>query len=396
MLDIRLATEADREPIALVTALSFNEERANADELSARPLTGTLCATEAGSVVGTASAYQLVQWFGANKVPCAGVAGVAVLPEHRGRGIAKALVRELLVHRRASGDALSALYPANSQLYRTLGYEYAGLHPKFLVPVGDLPASRGPVELADHEDQAGLERLRACFSRFAAQHNGPVEWADTHLWAEHALAHKGDGLHQRTVFVSGPSGVEGYASYFTAHDAQRHSVVATCKHFVALSANALTALLGYFRHFENSASHLGWSGSPTAVPIGMAASTNGFAVVPAASRWMLRLLDVPRALEARGYPAGAEAELVFCVADPLFDDNAGPWCLEVAGGKARVGPTTASPGDPLPIGLLSSLYSGFVSPFDLVALGAINPGDPRIAPLTEIFAGPTPWMPDSF
>jgi predicted acetyltransferase len=393
VLHIRPATEADREPIAFVEGFSFNSQQLRPSDIS---ISGTWCAIDAGSVVGTAAVHELGQWFGRAKVSCAGVAGVAVLPEHRGRGIAGTLMRELLRRRRAAGDALSVLYPANSQLYRDLGYEYAGLHPRFLVPVADLPASRAAVELADSGDEASVADLRTCFSRFAATHNGPVEWADTHHWAERVLAHKGEGLYQRTVVVPGARGIDGYASYFTTYDSERRAVVAACKHLVALTAGALNALLGYFRRFENSASFLDWPGSPTMAPVGLAAATNGFAIVPTTSRWMLRVLDVPRALEARGYPAGAEAEVVFSVEDPLFESNLGPWRLRVAGGRARVERADASPAKPLPAGLFSALYSGFANPTDLVALGALGPVDPRIAALSEVFSGPTPWMPDSF
>lgn len=393
MLDIRSATEADREAIGLVRAFSFNGPQPSPSDV---PVLGALCATEAGRVVGTAGAHEFEQFFGGARVRGAGVYGVAVLPEHRGRGVAGALVRELLIMRRATGDAVSVLYPANSQLYRKLGYEYAGLHPSFLVPIADLPPSRTGVELADVTDQESVAALRACFCRFAAQHNGPVDWTCPSNWARRALAHQGEGLHQRTVVVPGPANVEGYASYFTSYDSERRSVVATAKHFVALSSRALDALLGYFRRFENSAGYLLWPGAPTAAPIGLAASTNGFAMSPSVSRWMLRVLDVARALEARGYPAGADAEVVFSIEDAMFPANAGPWRLKVSGGRASVEPAPTAPGKPLPVRFFSALYSGFAGPSDLVALGCLDQDDPRIGALSALFAGPTPWMPDSF
>jgi predicted acetyltransferase len=392
MVEIRTATEADRVAIAQVEAFSFNSQ--NPDPADVR-VTGALCAAEGDRVVGTASVYQLDQWFGGAKVPCAGVSGVAVLPEHRGRGVASTLVAELLSQRRAAGDALSVLYPANSQLYRKLGYEYAGLQPTFLVPVCDLPASRAAVELASL-DEGCVAELRRCFSRFAALHNGPVEWADPGHWAQRVLAHKGEGLHQRTVVAPATEGLEGYASYFTAYDTERQAVVARCKHLIALSARAFGAILGYFRRFENSARYLGWSGPPSTAPVGLAAATDGFSIICPTRRWMLRIVDLPRALEARGYPAGADAEVSFCLEDPLFTENVGPWRLRVTEGRGRVERTPTSSARPLPIGLFSSLYSGFASPFDLVSLGALDPGDPLVPGLAKIFYGPVPWMPDFF
>jgi predicted acetyltransferase len=51
---------------------------------------------------------------------------------------------------------------------------------------------------------------------------------------------------------------------------------------------------------------------------------------------------------------------------------------------------------PLPIGMLSSLYSGYLTGMDLVRLGYLVPDDPAVPVLTRLFAGPPPWMPDFF
>ncbi len=101
-------------------------------------------------VVGTSQAIAFDQWFGGSRVPCAGVASVAVLPEYRGRGVAGALMTQLLQHRRGQGDAVSTLYPANAQLYRRLGYEFAGLRPEFRAP---WQTCRRPKERSNWWDQ---------------------------------------------------------------------------------------------------------------------------------------------------------------------------------------------------------------------------------------------------
>lgn len=397
MVEVREATEADREALAFIEGFSFNAPVTPEDV----PVAGVLCAVDHGNVVGMAGVRPLGQWFGGAKVPCAGIDDVAVIPEHRGRGLAVTLMRQLLARQRDAGDAISTLYPANSQLYRRLGYEYAGLRPRFLVPIADLPASRGDVEVVDTSDVAALGPLTECFHRYARAHNGPVQSADTAWWAMHALAHKGQGIHQRTVAVPGRTGLEGYASYFTEYDGERRGLVAACKHLIALSGTALGTLLGYFRRFENSARYLGWCGPPSTTPVGLAASSNGFSVVPTMSRWMTRILDVPRALEERGYPAGVEASFSFSVEDPLFPANAGPWEVIVSGARAKVGRPDGgllldAPGRPIPVGLFAALYTGLAGPIDLVAMGALDLDDPRLGVLAAVFGGPTPWMPDEF
>jgi predicted acetyltransferase len=291
--------------------------------------------------------------------------------------------------------AVSALYPANAALYRQLGYEYAGLHPGFRAPIQDVPAAGAE---AAEMGGADLDGVIACFSRFAAAHNGPVQPTERARWEKDVLAHFGEGTHQRTVVVAGaPGDIAGYASYFL-ENAGGNGYRVACKHLVAVTAAALTALLGYFRRFENAAAEIAWFGPPTGGPVGLALSTSTFALQPTLNRWMGRILDVPRALEGRGYP-DVSGELVIELSDPLFPDNAGPWLVRAAGGQVTVTPApeaSPTPARALPIGLFSALYTGFASVGDLVLRGALDETDPRLPLLSALFSGPVPWMPDFF
>ena len=426
MLDIRPPTETDREAIAALSGLAFNSP-VRPERVS---LTGRLCAYDGTRLAASARSIDFDQWFGGTRVACAGIAGVVVQPEDRGQGIAAALVAELLRQGRDEGRVVSALFPSTAALYRKLGYEFAGLRPHFRVAITDLPvsgrAARGlPVGPGDsreisevpgtrempeiHEvpeirevplatmSQADVQELVECFSRSASLHNGPVQSDDRAYWADHALAHKGEGNHQRTVVVAGEGGVSGYASFFL-EDRKADGYALVCKHLVAPGPASLRALLMYFRRFENAAKDLVWPGPPTAAPLGLVLGANGFSLSPSLSRWMLRVLDVPRALEARGYQA-IEGEAVLCLDDPLFPANSGPWNVRAHGGKVAVTPAEKGGGPafkPLPIGLFSALYTGLATASDLISLGALEADDPRAGFLSALFAGPAPWMPDSF
>jgi predicted acetyltransferase len=408
MLDIRPPGETDREAIALLSGLAFNSPP-RPERVS---LVGRLCVYNGARLTASAGAIDFDQWFGGARVPCAGIEGVVVQPEDRGRGTAGALVAELLRKVRGEGRLVSALYPSTASLYRKLGYEFGGLRPHFRVAITDLPAAGLPTsdlakgevsELATGEPENtemsanDLAALADCFSRFASAHNGPVENRDPAYWVDRALAHKGEGAYQRTVVVTDDGGVTGYASYFL-EERKQDAYALVCKHLVATSTAALNCLVRYFRRFENAAKELVWTGPASVGPLGLALQGNGFALSPALSRWMVRVLDVPRALECRGYP-NIEGEAVLKIDDPLFPDNNGPWHLRAASGKievAREDGKTASPLDALPIGLFSALFTGLATPSDLVLLGALKEDDVRIGFLSALFAGPIPWMPDTF
>ena len=109
---------------------------------------------------------------------------------------------------------------------------------------------------------------------------------------------------------------------------------------------------------------------------------------------MSRLLDVPRALEARGYtPVSGEA--VVAVEDPQFPDNAGPFRIRAKGGWVRVERVDAEVKRPVPIGALSAMFTGYLRASDLARAGAIE-GDGTVEFLDELFSGPPPWTPDFF
>jgi predicted acetyltransferase len=107
--------------------------------------------------------------------------------------------------------------------------------------------------------------------------------------------------------------------------------------------------------------------------------------------WMLRVLDVVRAFEARGYPP-VDADVTFAAEDPRYAGNTGGWQLRVVSGSATVEPARAST-RPIPIGALSAMYSGFLRADDAVALGFLDGDDPAVRALRTLFAGPDPWNP---
>ncbi len=413
MIELRPAGEADRESLASLFDLAFNL-RGNAEDI--QQLDRRLCAFDGERLVASARTIDYDQWFGGRRAPCAGIAGVAVLPEYRGKGLASALLRTVLGEERAKGRAISALYPTATALYRSLGYEFGGVRLQFRVPIADLPAHRarggggsgggGSGSEIRQMQATDLDQVMNCFSLFASAHNGPVQSSDRDWWHDHVLAPKGDRDLPRAVVVPNGGGLAGYASYYLEPwgpgGLGEDSYKAVCNHLVFEDARALRALLGYFGGFVNSANELAWYGPPSTSPVALAIGSNGFSMKSDLTRWMTRVLDVPLALRSRGYPQ-ATGEAVLEIDDTLFPENAGPWLVQADAGRVSVEPVDRATaahrpaaGKPLPVGLFSALYTGFASPADLVVVGALDQDDERVPFLSALFAGPVPWMPDFF
>ena len=110
---------------------------------------------------------------------------------------------------------------------------------------------------------------------------------------------------------------------------------------------------------------------------------------------MLRIVSVPLALRARGYPAGLEARVDFRISDGLIAQNDGDFTVKVSGGKATVrrGGTGSVR---LDIRSLAQLFTGKCSPRELALLGRIEAGEKELDALAPVFAGPAPGLPDDF
>src|SRR5258708_23858589 len=109
---------------------------------------------DGGQLIGAARYYDMRQYWHGQAVPMAGVGGVKIAPEARGRGIGREMMRALLGAMAGRGYPLSVLYPATAQIYRSLGWEMAGGHYRAeisgrslgqLLPLDpEIPASQAP------------------------------------------------------------------------------------------------------------------------------------------------------------------------------------------------------------------------------------------------------------
>ncbi|HEY4701518.1 MAG TPA: GNAT family N-acetyltransferase, partial [Streptosporangiaceae bacterium] len=79
-----------------------------------------------GQLVASARWHDMRQWWHGRSMPMAGVAAVMVAPEHRGQGVGRTLMTEVLAEIGRRGYPVSVLYPATTPIYRSLGWELGG------------------------------------------------------------------------------------------------------------------------------------------------------------------------------------------------------------------------------------------------------------------------------
>ncbi|MBW8486530.1 GNAT family N-acetyltransferase [Actinomadura parmotrematis] len=303
-----------------------------------------LAGRENGRAVATSALWDMDQWWGGRPVSMGGVAAVAVAPEARGRGLGKRLMAAVLEQCVDLGHAVSALFPATTPLYRALGWEHAGSDDWAEFPAEALRGLGGgaavdvrPIGPEDVEE--ALAVLRAVYR-------------DNRLLG--AVDRKADGLR---FYLDVPGeyhylAPDGLLTYRWAGE-ERLEVVRLLAGSEA-TLRALWALVG--------------SGSSTARTVRarlgahdplLWALRERHPVTVQRDPWMLRLVDAPAAVAARGYPNGVTAEVPLRVEDPHLPANTGSWTLSVAGGEGRLERSPERPGaaEVGPNGL-AALYAG--------------------------------------
>ena len=338
-------------------------------------------------VVGGLAHLPMGQWFGGRSVPMTGIAGVAVAPESRGSGLARALMASTLTELSEAGVALSALFPATLPLYRACGYEHAGSRFRIGLRVCDVGVAEKsiPIRPATDADRASIESV---YESIARRSSGYLDRGD-YIW--NRVRRSND--EPVASYVVAPEGsVEGYLYAVQKKTTRaRHKLIVA--DMGATTHRAARRLLGFIASDRSLGDDVAWHGGPADAMMGLLPECRF--EVTLNEYWMLRVVDVAAALEARGYPAGLDGALELEVADSLIAANHGRFVLTVADGRAAVvrGGTGRLK---LDVRGLASLYSGFRDARALRVLGLAEGDDASLDAATTIFASPPPAMPDSF
>jgi predicted acetyltransferase len=340
-----------------------------------------------GRVVGGLKLIPMGQWFGGRSVPMTGIAAVGIDPAFRGRGAGSALMRETMRELAAQGVALSTLYPATVPIYRGAGFELAGSRFKARLPLAGLSARAAGLPMREGLP-ADFPAMDAAYRRFARERNGLLDRGD-YIW--NRLRYP-QGEAAKHYMFGADEEPEGYLS-FTQAPASDGFYELKVTDVVANTEAAAKGLLAFFGAHQSMATvaHLQASANH---PM-LLAQPDWRAEVSLHLNWMLRVVRVDKALEARGYGAGIGAELHLEVVDDVVPGNAERWVLHVADGRGRV--EAGGEGRlKLDVRALAALYSGHQTPDALHGRGMLQASEDERALTRSVFAGSAPWMPSIF
>jgi predicted acetyltransferase len=219
---------------------------------------------------------------------------------------------------------------------------------------------------------------------------------DADWWRHFLLGERGSGPPQ-VFLVDGPEGPDGWAVLTVSSDVSVSEVRTSVQvvDWGASSEAGWRSLLTLAAGFSSLEASVHWKG-PDPEPLALLVAEQDIRQLRQ-ERWMARVVDVPGAFTARGYPSWLRGRITVGVADDICPWVDGTWTIEVDGGEGkavRVGDdaavTTTAAG-------LAALFAGYHDPRDLATLGVVRGlGPAEVEFLQAMHTGPRPWSPDFY
>jgi predicted acetyltransferase len=362
-----------------------------------------LAAYAGDRVVGTAGIFSFELTIPGGSLPAAGITMVGVHPTHRRRGILTAMMRTQLDAIRERGEPLAILWASEGPIYGRFGYGLASFKASIEIERSragfrEQHVPLGTFRLLDPDDATAA--CRPIYDRFLPMRAGAYSRSEGWWRAEfiHDPERWRRGGGPAFFLLHETDGVgDAYARYRMHGDWDDRGAKGAIEvqEAIALNPVAERELWGYLFSVDLSAHARAFN-----VPVDwgmrfMLSEPRRLGMTIGDALW-LRIVDLPSALERRGY-AGSD-RLILEVRDVFCPWNAGRWQLEASPDGARVTKAEGEADLVIDAADLGSTYLGGVSLAELALAGrieertpgAVNRGDALLrTPLA-------PWCPAVF
>ncbi|MBV8195751.1 MAG: GNAT family N-acetyltransferase [Candidatus Dormibacteraeota bacterium] len=340
-------------------------------------------------VIGGYVLFPAGQFFGGRSVPVHAVAGVAVAPPWRRRGVAGILMRDLVQLSASRGAALAPLHAATTRLYRRWGWEIGDRAVRHRVRAASLAELRGDGQAFKDVPVPEIERFRrGQLHAWDGPMDRPDWWLDVE-WPSDNHEHKTYGWREDGELT-------GFVRY-REHGPEDAWIEIVVQELVAATPSALLGLLGLVGSHESAAQEIVFAHSS------LRARSELLFLLPDADKtvatvghlcWMQRIVDLEPAIRLRGWPAHTSARLELEVSDPMTPEPRRV-VLEVDDGEGMVLPGGAG-SVRCGIGMLASWYSGALKARDAVRMAMLEASAGDVTTMDTLVGDRETWMPDFF
>lgn len=362
----------------------------------------TVAAFDRGDIIGTGGALSFdLTVPGGAVVPMAGTTVVTVQPTHRRRGVLREMMSYHLEEVAAHGEPLAGLWASESSIYGRFGYGPATyLHEMKLetasVAMRD-PEPEGRVRLID-QDEAGPV-LRSVYERIRPDVAGMLTRSDA-WWAHRRMRDDEsvrDGKSARRYAVYEKNGSTlGYATYRQnrewSESAPEGEVLVS--EVITATPEAHRALWGFLSNIDLF-TKLEWWNAPIDDPLPFEITDPRRVRRRLLDALWIRLMDLPRSLEARSYEE--DGSLTLEVEDGFLPDASGTYRLEVSDGEASCVPSDSPADISCETDVLGHLYLGGGDALGMARAGRIRGEPDAVRALHRMFrTDRAPWCPEVF
>jgi predicted acetyltransferase len=298
------------------------------------------------------------------------------------------MMRAAMSEAASEGWALAGLYASTQALYRQVGFEQAGDRCAISLRLPTL-GMRERGTAIQPIGETDFDAVRACYTNYARQFDGPLD-RGTYIW--NRIKARREKVYQGFATRNQSGEIDGYL-YFTQYSKDSGKFDLELSDFAATNADAFRRLIGFLADFAMMADVATFHAGPHH-PALMLLPQQSFEIKHQ-EFWMLRILNVKRALEARGWLPSIDATAELELHDDLVSANNGRFVVRVKDGFALVEPG-GSGAVAMDVRGLAPLFTGLQDVKGLVLAGLVKGSDAAIASASRVFPKGSPWTGDFY
>jgi len=331
--------------------------------------------------------------IGGGEMAMGGIGGVSTWADCQGKGYAGKLMRESVRLMRERGDAVSALYPFSHRYYGKFGW----------ASMGDRIVYKDAIQsdIICHEERAfvrwcrgeeDIARLNDAYMVYSSRFNG-MALRSSATWAERLKqlsTEKG-----QAYLIEKDGACLGY--FFCEHlSAQPRGYECVVRDFACNSQEAFRAMFGFLSTLPTNVAKISVS-APASLPL-WDYYKEPFILMKWALPFQYRVVDVERAVAARGFLVEAKGKIAIKIEDSCGEWNNGIWEIEVSDGNgaARLN-QNAKPDAEMSIQQFSKIFMGALDAPFLARQGFMpNILSATLAKINDIFRDYPVHLTDAF
>jgi predicted acetyltransferase len=403
-IEIRPARQEEMREFAYLGSITFGESTDDARldrsvALGARDPDQTLCAFDDGVMAARMATMPFTMHWNGRTIGCGGVTSVGTLPNYRRRGYLRTMMTQSFATMRAANQPIATLWASMAAIYQRFGYGISGLlysaelDPRQLRFIDEI-ATPGRIRIVRGEEI--LPALSPAYNRFAPSRTMALVRSAEH-WQNRQLRHWDESQPPNLHAVYEEAGEPlGYVTYAVERERRRGpDQRLRVDEFIASTPSAHRALVQYLLAYD-LAFTIELNNLPVDDPLFHHVQEPRELKVTLRDGVLLRLVDVPVALEGRGYDE--DGTLTFALNEEMCPWNTGAWTLTVEGGQGRVQQANCAPDLQISQRALALLACGTLDATQLCAMGLLPPAETRaLRTADRLFRTATaPFCPDHF